>query len=85
MTCFLVRTKNKTKLIASSVKYKAAEIEASSMTTVNDLASKFRAKSELTNVLSREGSFYLPPKRDVTRNISEAFAERKAICKIKRS
>ena len=36
------------------------------MMTVNDLASKFRAKSELINVLSREGNVYLPPKSDVT-------------------
>ena len=41
-------------------------MEASSMTTVNYLASKFRAKSELINVLSREGNVYLPPKKDVT-------------------
>ena len=34
--------------------------------TVNDLASKFKAKSELINVLSREGNIYLSPKRDVT-------------------
>ena len=36
--------------------------------TVNDLASKFRAKSELINILSREGNVYLPPKRDITQN-----------------
>ena len=41
-------------------------MEASSMMTVNDLASKFRAKSELINILLREGKVYLPPKRDVT-------------------
>ena len=41
-------------------------MEASSMTTVKDLASKFKVKSELINVLSREGNVYLYPKRDVT-------------------
>ena len=41
-------------------------MEASSLFTVNDLATKFKAKSELINVLSREGNIYLPPKRDIT-------------------
>ena len=37
-------------------------MQASGMTTINDLASKFWAKSELINVLSREGNVYLNPK-----------------------
>ena len=41
-------------------------MEESNIMTVNDLSSKFRAKSELINVLWREGDIYLPPKRDVT-------------------
>ena len=41
-------------------------MEASSINTVHDQASKFRTKSELINVLSKEDNFYLLPKRDVT-------------------
>ena len=41
-------------------------MEASLDLTVNDLAAKFRSKSELYNVLAREGGIYLPPKQDST-------------------
>ena len=34
--------------------------------TVNDLAAKFKSKTELYNVLTREGEIYLPPKPDST-------------------
>ena len=37
-------------------------MEASSMMTVNDLASKFRAKSELINVLSEKATSTCLPK-----------------------
>ena len=43
-------------------------MEQADVFTVNDLASKFRAKSDLINILSREGNVYLSPKRDVTQN-----------------
>ena len=36
-------------------------MEESNIMIVNDLSSKFRAKSELINVLWREGDIYLPP------------------------
>ena len=36
-------------------------MEESNIMTVNDLLSRFRAKSELINVLWREGDIYLPP------------------------
>ena len=41
-------------------------MESSSGFTANDCAAKFKAKSELINVLSREGNIYLLPQRDVT-------------------
>ena len=34
--------------------------------TVNELSAKFKSKSELYNVLTREGNIYLPPKKDST-------------------
>ena len=34
--------------------------------TVNEISAKFKSKSELYNVLTREGSIYLPPKQDST-------------------
>ena len=36
------------------------------MITVNDLAVKCKSKTELYNVLMREGNVYLPPKQDAT-------------------
>ena len=44
------------------------KMEQADAFTVNYLASKFRAKSELINILSLEGNVYLPPKRDFTQN-----------------
>ena len=34
--------------------------------TILDLASKWRSKTELYNMLAREGNIYLPPKQDAT-------------------
>ena len=44
------------------------KMEQADVFTVNDLASKFRAKFELINILSREGNVYLHPKRDIAQN-----------------
>ena len=41
-------------------------IEKSDIFTVNDLAVKCRSKSELYNVIIREGNIYLSPKQDTT-------------------
>ena len=48
-------------------------MEASLDLTVNDLAAKFRSKSELYNVLVREGGIYLPQSRTPLRNFWGVF------------
>ena len=37
--------------------------------TMNDLASKWRSKTKLYNILSRDGQLYLPPLQDATQKI----------------
>ena len=41
-------------------------MEINNELTVNDLSAKFKSKTELYNVLTREGNIYLPPKQDST-------------------
>ena len=41
-------------------------MEMNNQLTVNEISAKFKSKSELYNVLTREGSIYLPPKQDST-------------------
>ena len=44
------------------------KMEQADVFTENYLTTKFRAKSELINILSLEGNIYLPLKGDVTQN-----------------
>ena len=41
-------------------------MEPSDVLTVNDIATKWKSKTELYNILTREGNVYLPPKQDAT-------------------
>ena len=48
-------------------------MEVSNTFTVNDIAIKWKSKSELYNVLMREGNIYLPPKQDATQKYLRAL------------
>ena len=49
--------------------------------TVNDLAAKFKSKSELYNLLTREGECYLPPKQYSTQKyLRDVLLGKKVIC-----
>ena len=39
-------------------------MERNNELTVSDLSAKFKSKTELYNLLAREGNIYLPPKQD---------------------
>ena len=61
-------------------------MKASLDLTVNDLAAKFRSKSELYNVLVREGGIYLfTPKAGLHSEIfEEYFTWSQIICEVRR-
>ena len=48
-------------------------MEESDIFTVNDLSVKWKSKSELYNVLIREGNIYLPSKQDATQYIYVSY------------
>ena len=43
-------------------------MENSPIFTIKILGAKFKSKTELYNVLIRDGKIYLPPKQDATQN-----------------
>ena len=48
-------------------------MEVSNTLTVNDIAIKWKSKTELYKVLMREGNIYLPPKQDATQKYLRAL------------
>ena len=48
-------------------------MESTNALTVNDIAAKWKSKTELYNLLIREGNVYLPPKQDAKESIYDKY------------
>ena len=58
-------------------------MEINNKLAVNNLLAKFKSKTELYNVLTREGNIYLPPKQDSTQQFFKHNALSQAVCKVR--